>query len=83
MGCDGNLSLSLFHIIYPRPILYKWIAESFYTLTSTDHFDWYWYKSSLDTKLLWIWIHKKQNKIHYIILLVIVAKLIISLREKM
>ena len=38
--------------------------------------------SSLDTKLFWIWIHKKQNKIHYIILLVIVAKVITSLWEK-
>ena len=38
--------------------------------------------SSLDTKLFSVWMHKKQNKIHYIIPLVIVAKVIISLRKK-
>ena len=37
---------------------------------------------SLDTKLFLVWIHRKQNKIHYIILLVIVAEVITSLREK-
>ena len=38
--------------------------------------------SNLDTKLFSVRIHKKQNKIHYIILLVIVAKVITSLRKK-
>ena len=53
----------------------KQIARSFYTLTGIGI-------SSLDTKLFWVRIHKKQNKIHYIILLVIVAKVITSLRGK-
>ena len=38
--------------------------------------------SSPDTKLLSVWIHKKQNNIHYIIVLVIVAKVITSLRKE-
>ena len=25
MGCDSNLSLSLFHIIYRRPILHNYV----------------------------------------------------------
>ena len=38
--------------------------------------------SSLNTKLFWVWIHKKQNKIHYIIILVIIEEVIISLQKK-
>ena len=38
--------------------------------------------TSLDTKLFSVWVDKKQNKIHYIILLFIIAKVITSLRKK-
>ena len=38
--------------------------------------------TSLDTKLFSVWVHKKQNKIHYIILLFIIATVIPSWRKK-
>lgn len=36
-GSDSNLSLSLFHIIYPQPILYKYLCVMWKVSTNEFH----------------------------------------------